>query len=90
MSDHRFLAGFNISSVQNHRRAIDSLKTLLAQLGPPPEAPKKDFSTIYTSSKTTVNQIYHEFMKRNEGRSLDTIRDVKLFYEGGLSKVTKC
>ncbi|RUS29150.1 hypothetical protein BC938DRAFT_480989 [Jimgerdemannia flammicorona] len=72
----------------NHtaRRAYDKLSTLLAQLGAPAEAPKRDFAPPSTYNMGTVNQLYSEFMRRNGQRTIEQISSKNIFFEGGSSR----
>jgi hypothetical protein len=74
-----------VSAPNGMKKAIDVLITLLGQFGPPPESTRKDYN--HHVSGSGVNQLYLEFMSRNEGRNIDLIREKKIFYEGGISKV---
>ena len=68
-----------------NRKLFDNLSTLLAQLGPLPETARKEFSTM-PGNKTAADQLYIEFMIRNEGRNVNALKEKRLFFEGGTSK----
>ncbi|KAF9540942.1 Ras GTPase activating protein ira2 [Mortierella hygrophila] len=63
------------------KRSFDTLSTLLAQLGPPPERHRRDIVPVTLN----IHQ-YHEFMRKNRSRVNDNILKDSVFYEGGLSK----
>jgi neurofibromin 1 len=75
----------NVIQTSSSRKALDSLTTILAQLGPPPDTSRKDYSTA--SSAKGSNQLFIEFMSRMEGRNVESIKELKVFYEGGTAKV---
>lgn len=66
------------------RKHFDTLSTLLAQLGPPPESSKKSYDS--DNIKTSSNHIYAEFMIRNEHRKVTHLENMNFFYQGGISK----
>ncbi|KAG0047826.1 Ras GTPase activating protein ira2 [Gryganskiella cystojenkinii] len=66
------------------KRSFDTLSTLLAQLGPPPERHRRDVVPV-TFNTPNIHQ-YHEFMRKNRGRAIDDLLKDGVFYEGGLSK----
>ena len=70
------------SGGSNQRKTFDILSTLVAQLGPPTGTRKE--STL----QEDVNEFYTDFMRRYEGRNTDAIKERKIFYEGGVSKVS--
>ena len=59
---------------------------LLAQLGPPPDQETKGKSLSATGKLNATNQLFLEFMQRNEKRNIDPVVAKKMFYEGGVSK----
>ncbi|KAG0221205.1 Ras GTPase activating protein ira2 [Mortierella sp. GBA43] len=67
------------------KRSFDTLSTLLAQLGPPPERHRRDVVPITLTTTPNIHQ-YHEFMRKNRGRTIDNLLKDGVFYEGGLSK----
>ncbi|KAG0224055.1 Ras GTPase activating protein ira2, partial [Actinomortierella wolfii] len=67
------------------KRSFDTLSTLLAQLGPPPERHRRDVVPLSLSSTNNIHH-YHEFMRKNRGRIVDTLLKDGVFYEGGLSR----
>jgi len=67
------------------KRSFDTLSTLLAQLGPPPERHRRDVVPVTLNTAPNIHQ-YHEFMRKNRGRGNDNILKDTVFYEGGLSK----
>ncbi|CAJ0639691.1 4433_t:CDS:2, partial [Entrophospora sp. SA101] len=71
--------------IQNKKKLWDKLSTLLAQLGTPPETPKKE-SSLYAYNHLANNHLFTEFMKRHSKRNVEAISSRKLFYEGGMSK----
>ncbi|KAF9111158.1 Ras GTPase activating protein ira2 [Mortierella sp. AM989] len=67
------------------KRSFDTLSTLLAQLGPPPERHRRDVVPVTFNAAPNIHQ-YHEFMRKNRGRTIDNLLKEGVFYEGGLSK----
>jgi len=67
------------------KRSFDTLSTLLAQLGPPPERHRRDVVPVTSNAAPNIHQ-YHEFMRKNRGRAIDDLLKDGVFYEGGLSK----
>ncbi|KAG0019213.1 Ras GTPase activating protein ira2 [Podila clonocystis] len=67
------------------KRSFDTLSTLLAQLGPPPERHRRDVVPVTLNTSGNIHQ-YHEFMRKNRGRIIDNLLKNDVFYEGGLSK----
>ncbi|KAI1294478.1 Ras GTPase activating protein ira2 [Mortierella claussenii] len=67
------------------KRSFDTLSTLLAQLGPPPERHRRDVIPVTLNTAPNIHQ-YHEFMRKNRGRTIDNLLKDGVFYEGGLSK----
>ncbi|KAG0375555.1 MAG: hypothetical protein J3R72DRAFT_528012 [Linnemannia gamsii] len=67
------------------KRSFDTLSTLLAQLGPPPERHRRDIVPVTLNTAPAIHQ-YHEFMRKNRTRGSDNILKDSVFYEGGLSK----
>ncbi|KAF9431608.1 Ras GTPase activating protein ira2 [Entomortierella beljakovae] len=67
------------------KRSFDTLSTLLAQLGPPPERHRRDVVPVTLNTAPSIHQ-YHEFMRKNRGRTIDNLLKDGVFYEGGLSK----
>ncbi|KAF9922254.1 Ras GTPase activating protein ira2 [Linnemannia zychae] len=63
------------------KRSFDTLSTLLAQLGPPPERHRRDIVPVTLN----IHQ-YHDFMRKNRVRGSENILKDSIFYEGGLSK----
>ncbi len=83
------LLGISMDSeqAQANKLAWDRLGTLLAQLGPPVEQPKKETIYVHTPYYDTMNHFFGEFMRRNKGRNLDSILEKNIFYESGSSRV---
>ncbi|KAG0011185.1 Ras GTPase activating protein ira2, partial [Entomortierella chlamydospora] len=67
------------------KRSFDTLSTLLAQLGPPPDRHRRDVVPVALNTAPNPHQ-YHEFMRKNRGRTIDNLLKDGVFYEGGLSK----
>ncbi|KAF8979403.1 Ras GTPase activating protein ira2 [Entomortierella lignicola] len=67
------------------KRSFDTLSTLLAQLGPPPDRHRRDVVPVTLNTAPNIHQ-YHEFMRKNRGRTIDNLLKDGVFYEGGLSK----
>jgi hypothetical protein len=83
------LSGISMDSeqAQANKMAWEKLATLLAQLGPPAEQPKKEIIYVHTQSYDTANHYFLDFMKRNKDRNLDSILEKNIFYESGVSRV---
>ncbi|CAG8520644.1 15640_t:CDS:10, partial [Funneliformis caledonium] len=71
---------------QTNKTAWEKLGTLLAQLGPPAEQPRKETIYAHTPYYDTTNHFFGEFMRRNKGRNLDSIAEKRIFYESGVSR----
>ncbi|KAF9579343.1 Ras GTPase activating protein ira2, partial [Lunasporangiospora selenospora] len=67
------------------KRSFDTLSTLLAQLGPPPDRHRRDVVPVTLNMAPSIHQ-YHEFMRKNRGRTVDNLLKDGVFYEGGLSR----
>ena len=67
------------------KSTLDDLSNLLRLLGQPSDAFRHDHVAIL--SKLPVNQFYVAFMQKNDSRNVDSIKNMKIFYEGGISKV---
>ncbi|CAG8517845.1 8557_t:CDS:10 [Diversispora eburnea] len=76
--------------VKANKLAWDRISTLLAQLGPPSETPKKEFLSTTSHSFVNNNHLYLEFMRRNANRMTENHNILKdIFYEGGNSKANR-
>jgi hypothetical protein len=84
------LTGISMDSeqAQANKASWERLATLLAQLGPPAEQPKKEAMYAHTSYYDTTNHFFKEFMKRNKDRNLEPILEKNIFYESGVSRVS--
>ncbi|GBC02045.1 hypothetical protein RclHR1_04420015, partial [Rhizophagus clarus] len=82
------LSGISMDSeqAQANKMAWEKLATLLAQLGPPADQPKKEAIYVPTQNYDTANHHFLDFMKRNKERNLDPILEKNIFYESGISK----
>jgi hypothetical protein len=70
------------------KRTYEKLSTVLAQLGPPPAiSPRKSIEPV-ASRVGVSNELFNEFMKRNVHRNVDNVRSQRIFYEGGVCKVS--
>ena len=73
-------------SISAWKRDFDKFANLLAQLGRPPELPKKESMTTRSYVYAASNQLYADFMRRNSHRSAEMIASKNIFYAGGFSK----
>lgn len=73
-------------SISAWKRDFDKFANLLAQLGRPPELPKKESMATRSYVYAASNQLYADFMRRNSHRSAEVITSKNIFYEGGVSK----
>jgi hypothetical protein len=81
------LARQRFSESPNSKLHAEAVKSIVAQLGPPVDVRRREQQSWMSAAGPSSNQYYDEFMKRYEGRILDSIRDKKIFYEAGRSKV---
>jgi len=79
--------GMDSEQAQANKLAWGKLGTLLAQLGPPVEQPKRETIYVHPPYYDTTNQLFCEFMRRNKDRNLDSILEKNIFYESGTSRV---
>lgn len=75
------------SEASNPKSHSEMVKSIIARLGPPVDVRRKEHQSLTAAPGPSTNMYYDEFMKRNDGRILDSIRDKKIFYEAGRSKV---
>ncbi|KAI8983424.1 hypothetical protein BDB01DRAFT_790689 [Pilobolus umbonatus] len=68
------------------RKEFDKFANLLAQLGRPPEVHRNEQSASGSYMFAASNQLYADFMRRNNRRTVDSIVSKNIFYEGGVSK----
>ncbi|KAG1177602.1 hypothetical protein G6F70_005649 [Rhizopus microsporus] len=73
-------------SLTSWKREFDRFANILAQLGRPPELRKKESLPSKNYIFAASNQIYSDFIRRNNHRSVESIASKNIFYEGGISK----
>lgn len=75
--------GGGVVQLNSIRKVLDTLTTLLGQLGPPAESSRREIVSV---GKSISNQLYNEFMARHSSRNVDAVKEMKIFYDGGTSK----
>ncbi|KAG0747979.1 hypothetical protein G6F62_000155 [Rhizopus arrhizus] len=68
------------------KREFDRFANILAQLGRPPQMPKKKSVTSKDYVYAASNQLYANFMRRNSDRGVESSGLKNVFYEGSVSK----
>jgi len=66
--------------------ALESLRSLITHLGPPPMDISWNRPTISMNSPPSYSRFQH-FMLRNAGRSAESVISTRAIYDGGESKV---
>ncbi|CAG8509250.1 3861_t:CDS:10, partial [Acaulospora colombiana] len=82
----KYVMSGNLDGEQAIKHAWDKISTIVAQLDPPLETPKKESISVTTQSFANNNHFYQEFMRRNMNRVTEPVVSKAIFYEGGSSK----
>lgn len=67
------------------KTSFDTLASILTQLGPPEDVQKESEAGIAGFSGSD-NKAFEGFMRRNDGRDIEHLKQFNMLYEGGLSK----
>ncbi|ORX72553.1 hypothetical protein BCR32DRAFT_285738 [Anaeromyces robustus] len=68
------------------KKDFEQFSSLLNQLGPAPDIHQNQLSAPFNTKYGMANQIFFEFLQGSDNKSLDEIKNLKVFYEGGVSK----
>jgi neurofibromin 1 len=77
-----------LSANQDRLPVVETLRTLVMNLGPPPMSISWNRPSISANSPPAYSRFQH-FMLRNAGRSTEAVMSTRAVYDGGESKVNQ-